>query len=112
MAFVATATLIEDCGEDTMSACEVMEAGMAGRPRGAAATRMVSSMKNMGCMPEWNGNGQRPRKGDKGSFDKGSFMQGTSERLIPDGHASFFGPQDRVRYHKSAWTLYGGGMLM
>ena len=85
-----------------MTACEVMEAGMAGRPRGDAARRMVSSMKNMGCMPEWNGNGQRPRKGDKGSFDKGSFMQGTSERLIPDGHASFFGPQDRVRYHKSA----------
>ena len=92
MVLVATATLIEACGEDTMTACEVMEAALAGRPRGNAARRMMSSMQNMGCMPEWNG--QRPRKGDKGTFDKGSFMQGTSERLIPDRYASSFGPQD------------------
>ena len=88
MVLVATATLIEACGEDTMTACEVMEAALAGRPRGNAARRMMSSMQNMGCMPEWNGQ-QRPRKGDKGTFDKGSFMQGISERLISD-----FDPQD------------------
>ena len=78
MALVATATLIEACGEDpyAMTACEVMVAATGGRPRGEKARMMMSSVQNIGCsLPQWNG-------------DKGAMMQGTSERLIPDVYTS------------------------
>ena len=69
VALVATATLIEACGEDpyAMTACEVMEAATGGRPRGEKAREMMSSMRNIGCPPpQWTG----PK-------DKATFMQGT-----------------------------------
>ena len=83
MALVATATLIEACGEDpyAMTACEVMDGAMGGRPRGEKARMMMSSMKNIGCSLPW-AIGGKPRG------DKGAMMQGTIERLIPDGYTS------------------------
>ena len=88
VALVATATLIEACGEDpyAMTACEVMEAATGGRPRGEKARMMMSSVKNLGCpLPQWTG--PRPKaRGEARPEDKAAFMQGNSKRLIPDGY--------------------------
>ena len=63
MALVATAALIEahsHCGEDTMTACEVMAEAGKGRPRGDKARRMMASIQSMGCeIPQWMGRDNR-----------------------------------------------------
>ena len=80
VALVATATLIEACGEDpyAMTACEVMEAAMGGRPHGEKARMMTLSVRDIGCLlPEGHWPTSRPE-------NKATLMQGTTERLIPD----------------------------
>ena len=91
VALVATATLIEACGEDpnAMTGCELMASMGRGKPRGEKAKMMVSSVQNIGCqLPQWTGPKPKAR-GEARPEDKANFMQGNSERLIPDRYTSY-----------------------